>query len=137
MPRIRERLRHETDQFCSCCEAPIGATRPDLPVGVSVCEPCLVALSAELTATTLTNMSLYGISRSDYWALYVKQGGRCAICSLRAVELPQRLNVDHDHDPGTVRGLLCRECNLGLGHFRDRTIWLNKAAVYLRRPPAS
>lgn len=52
----------------------------------------------------------YGLSREQYERMITNQDGRCAICK-RAV----RLEIDHDHKSGNVRGLLCRECNLAVG----------------------
>ncbi len=57
--------------------------------------------------------SVYGLELWQYDALLVAQGGVCAIC-LGAPDR-QRLGVDHDHDTGRVRGLLCRRCNSQLG----------------------
>lgn len=73
----------------------------------------------------------YGISIDDYDALYVRQEGCCAIC--RGVPAQGRLHIDHDHTTGQVRGLLCRSCNMGLGHFggEDAAV-LQRAAMYLR-----
>ena len=56
----------------------------------------------------------------------------CAICSIGG-----KLHVDHDHATGKIRGLLCRGCNMGLGNFRDSTVYLNRAIEYLKNPPAS
>lgn len=71
---------------------------------------------------------LYGISEQDYSALFIKQGGACAICR----ETPGKpLVVDHCHKTQTVRGLLCDHCNRGLRQFRDNVIFLREAAHYL------
>lgn len=70
----------------------------------------------------------YGLSIADYDVLAEKQNGVCAICGEPD---KQRLAVDHNHETGVVRGLLCRLCNLGLGHFKDRPGVLTKAAKYL------
>ena len=72
----------------------------------------------------------YGMSRSAVEGLLTLQGGRCAICR----ELVQResLHVDHDHGSGTVRGILCRACNQGIGLFRDNPDLVGGAIAYLR-----
>lgn len=69
----------------------------------------------------------YGIDREYYAALLKSQNGRCAVCE----EPMQRPNVDHDHQTGKIRGLLCTPCNQGLGHFRDSVIFLRNASYYL------
>ncbi len=58
------------------------------------------------------------------------QGRRCAICG--TPPKVRRLNIDHDHASGTVRGLLCAKCNRGLGWFRDRSHLLYTASLYLK-----
>lgn len=68
----------------------------------------------------------YGITWADWEAMYVLQGGRCACCHHAAAT-----DVDHDHDSGTVRGLLCSPCNLMLGHAQDNPARLLAAARYL------
>jgi len=68
------------------------------------------------------------MSLEEYIQLFDAQEGLCAVC-LKAVE--GNLYVDHDHVTGLVRGLLCRTCNLGLGHFKDDTKLLLKAVNYL------
>jgi recombination endonuclease VII len=72
---------------------------------------------------------LYGISMKTYEAVLVAQGGTCAICH----EPPpgdRVLAVDHDHETGAVRGLLCGSCNMSLGHI-ERPGWLDSAQAYL------
>jgi hypothetical protein len=58
------------------------------------------------------------------------QNGCCAICLDAAGDGGAGLNVDHDHDTGKVRGLLCHHCNIGLGHLRDQRV-LAAAIAYL------
>ena len=78
----------------------------------------------------------YGIAPSEYWAIYEAQGGVCAICQ-RANGKVRRLAVDHDHKTGMIRGALCRTCNKQiLGHSRDEIEFFERAAQYLRYPPA-
>lgn len=69
----------------------------------------------------------YGITESDYDRMLAEQNGTCAICG--ATESP--LAVDHDHETGAVRGLLCQRCNTGLGQMRDDPEILRAAADYL------
>jgi hypothetical protein len=75
----------------------------------------------------------YGITPEDYAAMLAAQGGGCAICG--AAEGTEKrikyLHVDHDHETGKVRGLLCHLCNLGIGKFQDDPELLVKAAHYL------
>ena len=70
----------------------------------------------------------YGISRTDYDALFERQGGVCAICRKPSKE---RLCVDHCHVTGMIRGLLCRKCNFGLGSLCDDQRALVAALAYL------
>jgi len=60
------------------------------------------------------------------------QGLGCAICGYAPKPGQRRLNIDHDHTSGTVRGLLCGRCNRGLAFYRDDHHKLMAAAVYLR-----
>lgn len=79
----------------------------------------------------------YGISLEDYQNLLKQQNNACAICERQESVLdkrtkePRRLAVDHDHETGTIRGLLCMSCNVGLGKFGDNQETLRKALNYL------
>jgi hypothetical protein len=75
---------------------------------------------------------LYGITIEEYENLYVMQGGRWLICNV----LYDVLSVDHNHKTNQVRGLLCKNCNFGLGHFRDDPELLHSAINYLSRREA-
>lgn len=73
----------------------------------------------------------YGMSQIDFDRLLEEQGGVCAVCSGK----PSRRNfcVDHDHASGDVRGILCGECNIGLGKFKDSVDSLEAAIEYLKK----
>lgn len=74
----------------------------------------------------------YGLTREDYEALLEEQGHACAICKTPDDGLWWGVFVvDHDHDTGKVRGLLCSPCNTLLGGARDRTDVLRSAITYL------
>jgi Recombination endonuclease VII. len=70
----------------------------------------------------------YGITDDEYAAMVLASGGLCAICN---EAMGDDICVDHCHDSGAVRGLLCRNCNFGLGHFRDDPARLTAALAYL------
>lgn len=72
------------------------------------------------------------ISLEDYNRIFDAQNGCCAICGRHQSELDKRLSVDHDHETGEVRGLLCHGCNLGLGYFKDSPTRLSNASAYLQ-----
>lgn len=79
----------------------------------------------------------YGITSEQYWDIYEAQGGRCYICQRAKGTGRKRLAVDHDHETGEVRGLLCKPCNRDvLGHLRDSPDALRRAIEYLSNPPA-
>lgn len=75
----------------------------------------------------------FGITAEEYDAMLAGQDGLCAICG---TDSPQRSTsnyfaVDHDHETGEVRGLLCSPCNIALGAFGDSPDRLMAAAAYL------
>lgn len=72
----------------------------------------------------------FGITVEQYDEMFAAQGGVCAICSCPPHY--KRLAVDHNHETGQVRGLLCGWCNRSLGGFRDSTELLVSAARYLK-----
>ncbi len=79
---------------------------------------------------------IYGITLEEYERMEREQDYRCAIC--RTDEKPSRGSwcVDHDHETGRVRGLLCFDCNSGVGHLKDDAIaWLRAARYLLQHHP--
>ncbi len=80
----------------------------------------------------LSNATLkkkYGITQEQWQEAFVRQGGVCAICKQH--QRYQSLATDHDHKTGKFRGLLCVQCNRGLGRFFDSPIRLRNAAEYI------
>lgn len=68
----------------------------------------------------------------DVEQLRLHQHNRCAICLSPFTSTP---HLDHDHSTGAIRGLLCSACNLGLGKFKDDPCLLDRAIIYLQKPP--
>lgn len=65
-----------------------------------------------------------------YWEMYVRQRGVCKICKNPQM-VGTKLDVDHDHATGKIRGLLCRHCNTGIGLLRDSANLLFEALIYI------
>ena len=74
----------------------------------------------------------YNLSLEEYNTIKTIQNGACAICK-SPLQTGMSVHVDHCHDSGKVRGILCRWCNLGLGHFKDSLISLKSALLYLEK----
>lgn len=80
----------------------------------------------------------FGISGKQYAEMLAAQGGGCALCGNGISHQSRdgrenRLAVDHDHETGAVRGLLCVRCNRGIGYLNDDPVLLRAAADYLDR----
>jgi hypothetical protein len=75
----------------------------------------------------------YGITIERRDEMFQQQNGRCAICDIHEKDLKIMLSIDHSHESGKVRGLLCGNCNRGLGYLKDSPIRLAKAIQYLEK----
>lgn len=73
------------------------------------------------------------VSKEDYDQLFEQQSGTCAICDNPASGFKKHLCMDHCHETLRLRGLLCDNCNSGLGKFKDNVELLEKAIVYLKK----
>ncbi len=73
----------------------------------------------------------YGLTVFTYEKMLVDQGGVCYLCHRSDDGFGRRLHVDHCHDTGTVRKLLCQPCNTALGKFNHSPALLRAAALYL------
>lgn len=91
----------------------------------------LRTLEEEKARHRRNNIKQYGITESDYLKMFEDQKGVCLICSLP--QLTKRLHIDHCHKKNKVRGLLCENCNRGLGMFKDSPEILKLAIEYLNK----
>ena len=79
----------------------------------------------------------HGITKEDYEALLEAQGYQCPICGTNDPKGRKgslvRWHVDHCHNTGKGRGLLCMPCNVGMGSFKDDPDVMRKAAAYVEQ----
>ena len=116
-------------RVCHRCKRRVLSSEFDLSEGV--CTKCRPELRQERRSRRLSRAS--GV-RASADALRLSQQGRCAVCGVLEVDAPRkRFHLDHDHVTLAVRGLLCGNCNLGLGHFKDDPSRLRAAIKYLYR----
>lgn len=80
----------------------------------------------------MRNLKRYGLTSQQYDDLFWKQGGRCALCQTNSHN-GKGWHIDHCHTTGKVRGILCNNCNVGLGHFKERIELLKTAIEYLEK----
>lgn len=125
-PRVPAYLWPAGQRWCGSCQSFVDLQ----DVQGSRCRACNSAAthSARIEKT-------YGLDDAGYKALLAAQGGRCAIC--RARPQSKRLAVDHDHQTGAVRGLLCSRCNHDLmGAAWDSLAIAHALVGYITAPPA-
>lgn len=79
-----------------------------------------------------THRTIIRSAEKNRQALLQKQNNCCAICGKSEQDNGQRLAIDHNHSTHQVRALLCRNCNTGLGAFKDDEVLMNKAIDYLK-----
>lgn len=71
----------------------------------------------------------------QYETLVLSQNNQCAICKIDLSQFEKRPHIDHNHKTGQVRGLLCSNCNRGLGYLKDSMDVLQSAIEYLKNSP--
>jgi len=75
------------------------------------------------------NAARYGLTVEQYRELIKKTNGKCSVCG----DKHSGMHVDHEHRSGKVRGLLCKHCNLAIGHAKDSPARLRALASYLEK----
>ena len=104
------------------------------------CKKCRARLAKESrkekpqVGRNYSRLKRYGLTPEQYESMLERQNGVCAICHTSNPGGGHRyLYVDHDHSTGEIRGLLCRDCNLMLGHSKDNQDSLQEAVRYLQK----
>lgn len=92
--------------------------------GSKQCQICVMATRFKARAKK------YGLTEIELKDLLEQQDNKCSICNIYTEDF----HVDHDHKTGKLRGLLCENCNHGLGKFKDNIQILQNAIQYLSRP---
>lgn len=86
-----------------------------------------------IAASRRRQLKLFNLTEKDYQSLLHKQQGKCAICdTVFPGGAGKNFAVDHCHETGLIRGLLCFACNTGIGKLKDNAELLIKAAQYLQ-----
>jgi hypothetical protein len=75
----------------------------------------------------------YGITVEEFDAMLLSQNGRCACCFSDSPGQWGTFHVDHCHDSGAIRGLLCQSCSTGIGKLGDSIEGLERALTYLKK----
>lgn len=143
----------ETTKTCRVCQRakPLDAfyiTKYGAAGRRGTCKVCtkIKARPARVDQIRRQNLKNYGMTIAEYDALFAAQDGRCAICDepekiISRNGQPFRLAVDHDHQTGAARGLLCALCNRMVGHLESRADMVSRMQAYLaqhaRRTPTS
>lgn len=78
------------------------------------------------------NAGIKDMTYERYLSMSDAQNNSCAICNTHQSSLKRQLSVDHNHDTGEARGLLCDACNGGIGKLKDSVNLLEKAIKYLK-----
>jgi Recombination endonuclease VII len=78
-------------------------------------------------------MKFYGLELDKFNEMIEDQNNKCPICKNELEETPRAKAVDHNHETGKIRSILCSLCNMGLGSFRDNEEYLRAAIDYLQK----
>lgn len=125
--RVSPREWPDGERWCAGCQGFV----PLFYTSTSRCLAC-----ASQGARTSRRLSVYGLTQDSFSGLAELQNDRCAICRKRQVD--RSIAVDHNHQTGEVRGLLCKRCNHDLlGAAYESVKILLAAATYLIAPPSS
>lgn len=113
-----------SDAFRHCIRC--GEDKPALEFYASAayCKPCMAVVTWEGKLKRE-----YGLTVHTYGQLLATQENRCAIC--RADLTETTAHVDHCHENGQVRGILCQRCNVAIGQFGDDPARIRKAIAYI------
>ena len=143
-------LRRFKSSDCHCKRRELGVVSHKVADGRKRCSDCRELLTLDQFSHPKSGPSSrckrckksydltrrYSIDLARYEEMLASQGGSCAICGGTPGKTPnitRGLAVDHNHATGALRGLLCTNCNVSIGKFRDSKRLLEKAITYLNR----
>jgi hypothetical protein len=103
------------------------------------CQPCSIRKGKKYYAKYRANgqarwrklKANFGVSKEDYEAMWEAQGKCCAICKTTEARGRGDFHLDHNHQTNKARGILCAECNVGIGKLLDSPKVLKSALAYL------
>lgn len=138
-PTSITRLADDQLKTCPRCPIPKPASAfyvSDWRAGgrTSYCKECFAAVyqSNKDRIKFQRILVTFGITETEYNEMLIRQDGKCAICLQPETSSRFKfLAVDHCHNTGQIRGLLCSRCNIGLGQFRDNAAIIQRASSYL------
>lgn len=128
-------LRQTVSATYTVAMRPCPRCKEKMPAVRRYCRPCMGALSLKWQRENPIKRRRqylrykahrYNLTIEEYVALFVRHNWSCAICDSKS-----RLSIDHNHQTGKVRGILCHRCNITLGRCGDDAAWLKQALVYL------
>ena len=131
------RAKDKTRPYCKACDAEFAKeyrTNPKHRETIQARDRRWRSKNPERFADHQLKVRL-GIEIGTYGRLLQNQGSVCAICKHTNDKIGKRLAVDHCHDTGVVRGLLCNNCNSGIGFLCHDVELLRAAVAYLERSP--
>ena len=124
-PKVRPNLKtcSECGESKSVYDDYYWNKRPKSPYPIQRCKDCHSAYMGRVR-----KKRKYGITQDDWDRMFTEQSGKCAVCE---EAFSDQINVDHNHETGQVRGLLCSLCNWLLGMAKEDETILLKAVQYL------
>jgi hypothetical protein len=118
----RRRIRRTAVvRVCPVCR---GDLSPDRRLGSVYCDRACNRRAVKIAER-------FGLSPEGYWTMLSEQDDACGGCGTTDPGPRTFFDIDHDHDTGKVRGLLCRQCNLAVGYAQDDPPLLRALADYL------
>ena len=128
--KLNSKFVKDGKAVCKKCKRTLGLDSfPQLANSKYICAECLREYMHRF------QIEKVGCSKEQYDLLFKEQDGKCAICDREVGHSSKngadcKLAVDHDHETGKIRGLLCNRCNRGLGFLENR---LSRALEYVKR----
>ncbi len=137
---IEESIKKGDLRFCKGCSFKLPVTDFFVKKGKtdtqwrfnSPCKSCANIRRNREYQQEYHRIKTFGVGNEEYNGMLAKQNNSCAICKCDRSEVNRNFAVDHCHTSGKIRALLCVNCNLGLGNFKDSPTFLKEAVRYLK-----